>query len=361
VSTFRSPNNPIIKPEDIKPSRDNFEVIGVFNAGVTRFDDEVILLIRVAERPISKNPNTILTAFYDVTKGSIVLKEFSKADPEIDFSDPRLIITRSETYLTSISHLKLARSKDGIKFEIEDTPVISPTNDYETFGTEDPRISIIDSTYYIDYVGVSPLGITTCLASTKDFKTFERHGVIFCPENKDVVVLPERINGRFYALHRPVSALFKRHEIWIADSPDLCRWGNHHYLMGPRVGYWDEIKIGASAVPFRIDPPSCFRKKAGGWLEIYHGADQYNRYCLGAVLLDGQEPWKVIARSEKPILEPETDYEIKGFFGNVVFSCGLLFEEDKLKIYYGVADTAICYAELPLKDVIENLTDKVFK
>ncbi|MHC4423983.1 MAG: glycoside hydrolase family 130 protein, partial [Planctomycetota bacterium] len=114
----------------------------------------------------------------------------------------------------------------------------------------------------------------------------------------------------------------------------------------PRTGCWDEVKIGASAVPFKTER---------GWLEIYHGADGNNRYCLGAVLLDAEQPWKVIRRDEKPILEPQMDYEIEGFFGNVVFSCGLLCEDDKLRIYYGVADTAVCYAELALGEVIESL------
>jgi len=346
VKVFRSPNNPIIKPEDIKPSRDDFEVIGVFNAGVARFGNEVVLLLRVAERPISNHPNITLTAVYDVSKDKIVMKEFSKGDPENDFSDPRLIITPSRTYLTSISHLRQARSKDGIGFEIEDSPSIMPANDYETFGLEDPRISLVDGTYYINYVGVGPLGVTTCLASTKDFNTFERHGVIFSPDNKDVVLFPERIEGKYYALHRPVSPLFGKQDIWIGESPDLYCWGNHRYLMGPRAGYWDEIKIGGSAVPFKIGQ---------GWLEIYHGVDRDNRYCLGAVLLDSQEPWKVIARTDKPIFEPEADYECNGFFGNVVFSCGLLCEDEKLKIYYGAADTVICYAEISLEETINGL------
>jgi predicted GH43/DUF377 family glycosyl hydrolase len=116
--------------------------------------------------------------------------------------------------------------------------------------------------------------------------------------------------------------------------------------MGPRPGHWDELKIGASAVPFMINQ---------GWLEIYHGVDKENRYCLGAVLLDSKKPWKVLKRSKKPIFEPETDYECDGFFGNVVFSCGLLYEEDKLKIYYGAADTVICYVELQLEEIIKNL------
>jgi len=346
MPVFRSPYNPIIQPRNIKPTRTDFEVIGVFNAGVARFRDEVILLLRVAERPISGHPDVVLVPIYDVGKDAVILKEFSKDDPQNDFSDPRLITTPTETYLTSISHLRMARSKDGVNFEIEDTPAIGPANDYETFGIEDPRISPIGDTYYITYVGVSPCGITTCLISTKDFKFFTRHGVIFCPDNKDVVIFPEEVNGKYYALHRPVSPLFKKQEIWLAESPDLKFWGNHRFLCGPRAGLWDEIKVGASAVPFKIDP---------GRLEVYHGADRNNRYCLGAMLLDAREPWVVLARTKEPILQPQTGYECDGFFGNVVFTCGLLYEEDKLRIYYGVADTAICYAELSLQEVLESL------
>jgi predicted GH43/DUF377 family glycosyl hydrolase len=350
MKVTRAPENPIIEPKDIKPSRDDFEVIGVFNAGVARLEDEVILLMRVAERPTNRaeaGPGAVArTAVYDVARRAIVIKEFSKDNSEIDFSDPRLIITPDQTYLTSISHLRLARSKDGISFAIDDTPAIFPANDYETFGLEDPRISLIDGTYYISYVAVSPFGVTTCLASTTDFRSFDRHGVIFCPENKDVTLLAGKVAGRFYALHRPVSPLFKKHEIWIAESPDLRCWGNHRYLMGPCRDGWDRIKIGAGAVPFKIDR---------GWLEIYHGVDRDNRYCMGAALLADDEPWKVVARTEEPIFEPQADYECKGFFGNVVFSCGLLCEAGKLRIYYGAADTTICYAELSLEEVIDSL------
>ena len=343
---FRSPHNPIIGPKDVKPSRADYEVIGVFNAGVARFENDVILLLRVAERPISAHPDMVLVGVYDVAQGDIVLKEFSKNDPENDFSDPRLIIRPAETYLTAISHLRLARSADGINFDIEDTSALGPANDIESFGIEDPRISLIDGTYYISYVAVCPLGVTTCLASTKDFRSFQRHGVIFCPENKDVVLFPERIDGKYYALHRPVSPLFKRQDIWIAESPDLRCWGNHRFLCGPRADCWDRIKVGASAVPFKIEQ---------GWLEIYHGVGRDNRYCLGAVLLDANQPWKVIARAEKPIFQPQADYEQSGFFGNVIFTCGLLYEDDKLKIYYGAADTTVCYAELSVQDVFESL------
>jgi predicted GH43/DUF377 family glycosyl hydrolase len=346
MNVFRSPQNPIIRPEDVKPSGNDFEVIGVFNAGVSRLDDEIILLLRVAERPIKMNPDFTLAAVYDVSQKRPVTIKFQKDNPQIDFSDPRLIITPTETYLTSISHLRLARSKDGINFEIDNAPTIFPENDYETFGIEDPRISLIDGIYYISYVGVSPLGVTTCLISTKDFISYQRHGVIFCPENKDALLFPEKVEGKFYALHRPVSPLFKKQNIWIAESPDLRCWGNHRCLMGPVPEHWDEAKIGAGAVPFKTDD---------GWLEIYHGVDRNNRYCLGAVLLDGSEPWKIIARANRPILEPQANYECEGFFGNVVFSCGLLCEGDKVRVYYGAADTVICYAELALKEIVETL------
>jgi predicted GH43/DUF377 family glycosyl hydrolase len=346
MNIFRSSQNPIIGPEDVKPSGDDFEVIGVFNAGVTRLEDQIILLLRVAERPINTNPDVVLTTIYNDAEKRLVVTEFSKNNPEIDFSDPRLIIKSGQTYLTSISHLRLARSKDGINFEIDDAPAIFPANDYETFGIEDPRISLIDGIYYISYVAVSPLGVTTCLISTQDFISFQRHGVIFCPENKDVVLFPGKVDGKFYALHRPVSPLFNKQEIWIAESPDLRCWGNHRCLMGPQPGCWDETKIGAGAPPFKTD---------SGWLEIYHGVNRNDRYCLGAVMLDGAEPWKIIARANKPILEPQAGYEREGFFGNVVFSCGLLCEDDNVRIYYGAADTVICYAELSLKEIVATL------
>ena len=346
MQVFRSPNNPIIKPKDLKPSRDDFEVIGVFNAAAARLTDEVVLLLRVAERPISKDPDVVFAPVYDVPTADIILKEFSKADADNDFSDPRLIIRPTETYLTSISHLRLARSKDGVSFEIEDTAALAAANEYEAFGIEDPRITLIDDTYYITYVAVSPAGVTTCLASTKDFKAYRRHGVIFCPDNKDVVLFPEKINGKYYALHRPVSALFKKHDIWLAESPELICWGNHRALLQPRSSCWDSLKIGAGAPPVRIE---------AGWLKIYHGADRQNRYSLGAVLLDARQPWKILARTNRPILEPQTDYECSGFFGNVVFTCGLLCEDNRLKIYYGAADSTICYAELALSDVVDAL------
>jgi predicted GH43/DUF377 family glycosyl hydrolase len=346
MGVYRAAENPIIRTQDVRPSRADFEVIGVFNAGVARLGDEVILLLRVAEKPITGESKTVLCPIYDVDAGTILVRPFARDDPRNDFSDPRLILRAKETYLTSISHLRLARSFDGVRFQIAGAPALGPANRYETFGTEDPRITFLDGTYYIQYVGVSPLGITTCLAATRDFISFERRGVIFHPDNKDVAIFPSRIGGKFYALHRPHSSLFLRNDIWLAESPDLLCWGNHRHLMATRDGTWDDHRIGAGAPPVRLDE---------GWLEIYHGADRNNRYCLGAALLDSEQPWIVLARSNQPLFEPEAEYERTGFFGAVVFTCGLLCEEGRLKVYYGAADTSLCYAEIPLPDVQRNL------
>jgi predicted GH43/DUF377 family glycosyl hydrolase len=384
MGVYRASENPLIRPEEVKPSRPDFEVIGVFNAGVARLGDEVVLLLRVAERPVAAGPDVVLCPIYDVDAGAIIVRPFARDDPRYDFSDPRLIVVRAprprtsaretpptssgslhdadaspaqgqdpnrliavETYLTSISHLRLARSSDGLHFRIGDAPALGPAHHYETFGLEDPRITCLDGTYHVQYVAVSPLGVTTCLAATRDFESFDRRGVIFHPDNKDVAIFPSRIGDRFYALHRPHSSLFLRNDIWLAESPDLLCWGNHRHLLATRDGMWDEVRLGAGAVPVRLDE---------GWLAIYHGADGNNRYCLGAVLLDAEQPWRVLARSDTPLFAPETDYERTGFFGGVVFTCGLLCEDDKLKIYYGAADTSLCCAEIPLPDVYENLS-----
>jgi len=338
--------NPLISPCDIKPSRPDFDVVCTFNAGVARYKGEVILLVRVAEIPNNNNPKVVLVPIYSSTEKKLIIRSFDRTDHSIDFSDSRFVRTSKQQFLTSISHLRLARSKDGIHFSIDETPAMFPENVYEEYGIEDARITQIGDTYYINYCGTADVGITTLLASTKDFATYTRHGVIFCPDNKDVEIFPEKINGKYYALHRPTSAEYKHRSMWMAESPDLISWGNHRLFMTPREGFWDDGRVGGSAIPFRIKE---------GWLEIYHGADKNNRYSLGALLLDANEPWKILGRSEKPIIEPETAYELEGFFGNVVFNNGVLFEDGVIKIYYGAADTHVAYAEISLEEVLKGL------
>ena len=350
MNVYRYEENPLITPKDVTPYHEGFEVIGAFNAAVTSFNDEILLILRVAERPISPDENTVSAPVYDVEEKKVQVVELKKDDPRYDFSDPRVIKhagTDRFAYLTSISYLRLARSKDGRTFTIDEKPLVYPSNIHEIYGIEDPRVTKIDDTYYIYFSAVSPMGIGESMVSTKDFEHFEHHGMIFSPENKDVTIFPEKINGKYYALHRPVPSSTGKPQVWIAESENLIHWGNHQFLFGVREGKWDEGRIGASAVPFKTEK---------GWLEIYHGADRNSRYCLGAVLFDLNDPTKIIARSDEPILEPETDYEISGFFGNVVFSCGALVEGDIVKIYYGVADEAMACAELKVSEILDSLT-----
>lgn len=338
--------NPLIKPEDVKPSRPDFEVHYVMNCGVTRFRDEVLLLLRVAEIPVNTNPDVVVAPWFNEATMQVETKAFDKHDPSIQFGDPRFIEAPWDRILTTISHLRVARSKDGIHFDIETRPALYPANKYEEFGIEDPRITKIGDTYYINYSCCASLGVTTCLATTKDFQTFERKGVIFTPDNKDVAIFPERINGKYYALNRPASAEYKRREIWISESDNLIYWGNHKQLVEVNTSDWDNGRIGCSSPPFLTDR---------GWLEIYHAADAGDRYCLGAMLLDKEDPTRVIAKSARPLLEPTASYEKWGFYGPVVFNCGCLYEQDKVKLYYGAADTCIAYAEFDIEEVFANM------
>ena len=143
--------------------------------------------------------------------------------------------------LTFISHLRVFTSRDGRTIDNLNGPMFLPANEMEEFGLEDPRITRIGDRYYITYVAVSRHGPATALASTTDFKTLDRHGIIFCPENKDVVLLPARVGGEYVALHRPLGNMpFCRPEMWIARSPDLVTLGQApvSFWRGRRLGRW---------------------------------------------------------------------------------------------------------------------------
>jgi predicted GH43/DUF377 family glycosyl hydrolase len=351
----RHPNNPIITVKDVKPSQPGWKVEYVMNAGCHRVGDEVLLLLRVAETPIpDADRNIFLAPYFCESEKRVMFRRLERNDPLNDFRDSRFVLRHNEKgkevlrVLTSISHLRVARSKDGVHFQIEETPALYPCNKYEEFGIEDPRITYVaeDGYYYFNYSACASLGVTTNLARTKDWENYERLGCIFTPDNKDVCIFPRRINGKYYALNRPASAEYRRREIWISESPDLVCWGNHKQLMEVNTNDWDGGRIGCSAVPFETDR---------GWVEIYHAADMNNRYCLGVVILDRDDPTKVIAKGKAPLMEPETDYEKYGFFGNVIFNCGVLCEAGIVKIYYGAADTCMGYAEIALDNILDTV------
>ena len=344
----RFAENPIITPVDVPPSRPDFEVVCAFNAGVTRYHGEILLLLRVAERPRSLGDGIVRVPVLDCAGSSPVVRvyAFDPLDASNDCRDPRIIIADGTVFLTTLSHLRLARSTDGRHFTVDPTPALFPDSADEAYGLEDPRITEIDGVYYIVYKSVAPTGISVSLAVTRDFLTFDKKGLIFAPENLDVCLFPEKIDGHFIALHRPVSRNIAGLNIWSAASPDLLHWGGHHYVMGTRAGMWDNARIGGSAIPIKTER---------GWLEIYHGATPRDVYCLGAVLLDLHAPHHVLARSTQPLMQPEAPYETAGFLPNVLFSCGALVDGDMLTIYYGAADWVMAGAELSISEILDSL------
>ena len=220
----------LLRPRDVPPSRDDLEVVGVFNPGAVRAAEEVVLLARVAERPREHRPGFTGLPRWDSEAGVVV---DWIPDSDLEAVDPRVVRRKADglVRLTFTSHLRVIRCGDGRAVrEITDI-TFRPISDIEEYGVEDPRITPLEGRYYFTYVAVSRHGPATALASTVDFRSFQRHGVIFCPENKDVVLFPEKIDGAFAALHRPVCRMpFTAPEIWTARSPDLIHWGAHSPL-----------------------------------------------------------------------------------------------------------------------------------
>ena len=340
----REKENPIIEKDFFPVLNEGFENIGAFNAGAAACGGETVLLVRVAERPVPTDGKTACPV-YDPAVGKTVAVDFSPEQME-ENEDPRVLIIGGKRYLTSISHLHVARSRDGVHFRADPAPFLRPENEYETYGIEDARVSMVEGRYYITYSTASPLGGVVGLAVTDDFVSVRRIGNLFHPDNKDAVLFDRKINGKYYALHRPSSSSFTKPGIWLAESPDLRCFGMHRFVAGVRPGRWDGARIGAGAPPFLTEK---------GWVELYHGATEDDRYCMGAMLLDRDEPWKVLARSGEPLVEPEYPYEKKGFFGNVIFGCGLTLSGNTVRLYYGASDESVSMLSMTVQDIFDQL------
>lgn len=337
--------NPILTPKHIKPSRPDMVIECLLNPGVFQFEGRTGMLLRVAERPVQYE-GTITCPVFDES-GSLKILSFEHADPDLDLSDNRLITHQGITYLSTISHLRLVWSTDGVNFsEPEPQMILCGKGGLETFGIEDCRVALVEGTFYLTYTAVSENGVGVGMMSTTDWVNIHQHGMIIPPHNKDCVLFEEKINGLYYCLHRPSGVGLGGNFIWLSSSPDLVNWGSHRCIAHTRPGMWDSARIGAGASPI---------KTAEGWLEIYHGATEQHRYCLGALLLDLHDPSKVIARSAKPIMEPIELYETQGFFGEVIFTNGHTVNGDKLTIYYGAADEVICVAYFSIHQILRSL------
>lgn len=343
----RFKENPLLSPGDLKASSDDLEITCLLNPGVFQYQGKTWLIVRVAERPEQKE-GTISFPILSET-GSTTIMNISKDDPELNATDARVINYKGSDYLTTLSHLRLLCSDDGKKFyEPGGFPYLTGEGSLQTFGIEDCRVSFVEGLYYLTFTAVSDKGVGVGLRTTADWKKFESHGMILPPHNKDCAVFEEKINGLFYALHRPSSVDIGGNYIWLASSPDGIHWGNHKCLIQTRKGKWDSARVGAGAAPIKTEK---------GWLEIYHGANQKHQYCLGAILLDLNDPSIVLARTEEPIMIPTASYELTGFFGNVVFTNGHILQPDgdTITVYYGASDEFVCGAHFSLREILSFL------
>ncbi len=250
------------------------------------------------------------------------------------------------------SFFALARSTDGFNFTIDEKPVMVPAKEgrfafYEIKGIEDPRVTVIEDTCYVMYTAVGNHGARIALAKTSDYVNYERIALVSEPGNKDGILFPRKINGRYVRLDRPIG--LGTGSIWVSYSPDLINWGDSEVVITPRGGYWDDFRVGASVTPIETQQ---------GWLEIYHGVRMTLAgpiYRIGVVLLDLDDPSKVIKRGDQPILSPRQNYERIGDIGNVCFACGAVLDDNgDMKIYYGAADTAICIATCTLDHILKE-------
>lgn len=213
----------------------------------------------------------------------------------------------------------------------------------------DPRLIKIGDTYHIvwctDFHGAS-IGIAT----TRDFRTFTTRGNGFLPFNRNGVLFPRKVDGKYLMLTRPSdSGHTPFGDIFISESDDLLHWGNHKWVMGKSGEWWQSVKIGAGCAPIETEE---------GWLLIYHGVTGTCSgflYSMGAAILDRDEPWRVSHRCGNFLLTPEAEYEERGFVPSVVFPCAALVdsETNRMAIYYGAADTNTALAFTTVDDVVE--------
>jgi predicted GH43/DUF377 family glycosyl hydrolase len=283
-------------------------------------------------------------------------------------------------YERYISRIGYASSTDGYSFARSNHIALEPTQYYEKYGIEDPRMVEIDNQVYITYVILSTyvtdgaiVEASTALATTTDFLKYTRLGVITSKgsDNKDVVLFSEKLSqqessvislssasnntadraGKYFFLHRPSSWIGSKYgvdkpSIWLGEGNALTNFEKHTLLLKPEED-WEELKVGAGPPPI---------KTRTGWLVIYHGVSRQKVYRAGAALLDLHDPSKIIGRTKTPILEPKEPYEKFGDVNNVVFPTGAcVVDNDKLFVYYGGADKVCCLATADLNYLLDHI------
>jgi beta-1,4-mannooligosaccharide/beta-1,4-mannosyl-N-acetylglucosamine phosphorylase len=309
-STFeRYSDKPIIQPKDFPGAE------CIFNCGQTIFEGQPLLLVSILH----------VSGHYRGIKGATT---------------------------------HVARTTDGIHFEIDPEPFLQRREDFP-FGSYDienhpidTRITQIGDTYYVVHPASGQWGTFGILGKTKDFKKHDYIDIISLPDNRVPCLFPEKINGMYWRLDRPYRVAPNNNHslgnIWLSESPDLIFWGRHRPLLQAGIATWGQEKIGPT-------PPI---KTEKGWLTIIHGVSSScagRRYALGAMMLDLDDPSKVIGYTTNYLLAPDVIYEQVGRVPNVVFSCGAIADYEKrlIRLYYGCADTSIGLATADLDEVID--------
>lgn len=302
---FRREERPILTPGDM-PFRAN----AVFNPGVAEADGEVVLLLRIED-----------------SRG--------------------------------LSQIRVARSLNGIdSWRIAERPLLEPDlteYPYEEWGCEDARVTQMGPReWIIAYTAYSRYGPAVALATTQDFETVQRLGIVLAPTNKDAAIFPEKSYGHWIMLHRPVTG--GQEHIWYACADhDLTHWSLPGVLLPERGGpWWDGLRIGVGAPPILTDR---------GWLLIYHGVKEMGGhliYRLGVALLARDNPRMVLARASDWVFAPEADYEQLGLLPGVVYTCGTITRGDELWMYYGAADTVVGLATGKVSKLLDFVQDHDF-
>jgi beta-1,4-mannooligosaccharide/beta-1,4-mannosyl-N-acetylglucosamine phosphorylase len=257
------------------------------------------------------------------------------------------------------TNLGLAYSRDGIQWEVQPKPCFQWRDD-EVLRAYDPRLTVLDGVVYMCFAVDTRHGLRGGIARTTDFEKFEILS-LSVPDNRNMVLLPEKVGGKFARLERPMPVYSRgrdRFDIWFSDSPDCRYWGNEQLVLGVEQIPWANDKLGPAAPPV---------KTRRGWLTTIHAVDRDDtrgkhgwepkwtkRYTAGLMLLDLEQPWKVIGLGRTPLLAPQTSHETEGGFRtHVIFPTGMLLEDSgEVKIYYGAADTSMCLATADVEELL---------
>lgn len=318
---LRHPGNPILAARDIP-----YDASLIFNAGVCKFAGEYVMLFRDDYGPSKQD-------FDDFKAGRKPFKNFH----------------------TTIG---LARSADGIHWTSAPKPVFE-MHDEEIGRVYDPRLSIVDGQPVLCFAMDTAHGLRGGVATTDDFEHFDIRS-LSVPDDRNMALFPEKIGGRYVRLERPMPVYSRgggeHFDIWLSDSPDLVYWGGSKLVLGTEAVPWAGSKIGPAAPPIRTEK---------GWLTTFHAVrwsdekllgwekEWHKVYFAGLMLLDLEDPSKVLAIAKEPLLEPEADYETDGFRGSVIFPGGMIAEPSgEVKIYYGAADTVECLATASIDDLL---------